>query len=695
MHVEGHRTAADVAARSGVRRARVLRLGVAALLGLAIAALAGTAPAAAAPTAPPGLVPTIDSPADGDLVLERTVDVSGTRPAGVEVTLTDPADGGPLCVVPAEASTDWSCRVTLPDGPRVPIRASADTGAGTTSDEITVAVLGPPFVRVPDGATDGTVAGLAYPGAEVDVTDHTGGSCAATAGTDREWSCRLSGGSGTERRVRATQSTGFSAPTHSTPSSAITVLVDLAAPAAPFVRSPRDGTALETGATTARGIGEPGAEVTVYEAGEQLCTTTVGGDGTWTCAIRVLGAGSHVLTALQTDTVGNISSPTAITVTVGDAAGSTGDDGSGAGGADGGDSTAPDADGGTANALEAGSSGAGASDWARATDLTTALPSATTASTLPWLGALVAALIAIVAVALPARLIPAAAGADNPAIHPAGRNRVAADFDRTPVVPIGRRVAIALSVVVASLLALITTPVADLEPALRTLLAIGVALAIVNSVASVLPALVMRRVPAAHARTVAAPAGIVLVAVASFLARVVGFDAVVLFGVVTRVRFDGQSPASVRIRVAVMRVAGLLVLAMAAWVALAFAPATTGFVPTLVADVLTVVTLSAATSAAALLVPLPHTAGRTIMNRSPLTWALLALGAAVLVALLVSARYAESALPVLAPALAAGLAVIAGVAAVVRLRRWRAARREDAARDEADAPRDAAAPAAR
>ena len=709
MPVERRRIAADTAARSGVPgadRPRRRRRTVGAALALTFAALFGaaalvSAPASAAPTAPtapPGLAPAIQSPADGALVLARTVDVSGTRPAGAEVTVSNPAGGGPLCVVAAEASRDWSCRVTLPDGPSVPIRATAESAGGTATEQITVAVLGPPFVRVPDGATDGTVAGLAYPGAEVRVVDDTGGACAATADASREWSCILSGGSGAERRVRATQSTGFSAPSRSAPSASLTISVDRAAPAAPFVRTPRDGARLDTGAATARGVGEPGAEVAIYEAGELLCTATVGSDGAWTCAISALGAGSHVLTTLQTDSVGNISNPTAITVLVGETAagGDAGDDeadapggtsertgagsGSGADPAEGSDDRDTDGTGGsssesadgTAGTVEAGAAG----DWSRATGLTTAVPGVATASTLPWIGALVAALVAIVAVALPARLIPARAGAASAALHPSGRNRAAAEFDRTPTVPIGRRTAIALAVSAASLLALITTPVAALGTALRTLLAIGVALAIVNVVASVLPAVLMRRVPTAQARAVAAPWGIVLVAVASFAARVVGFDAVVLFGVVTRVRFDGQSPAVVRGRVAVLRITGLLLLALGAWAGLQVAPAADDFAHTLVAEVLTVITLSAATSAAALLVPLPHTAGRAIMNRSPIAWALLALAAGVLVALLVSARYAQSALPVLAPALAAGLAVIAAVAVAVRLRRWLAARRD-------------------
>ncbi|WP_353810469.1 Ig-like domain-containing protein [Agromyces sp. SYSU T00194] len=708
MHVEGHRTAADVAASVGVRgggpRATVhgrrmplrRRIALAAsALALAAASALVAAPASAAPGDPPGLTPAIDAPADGSLVLDRTVTVTGTRPAGAQVTISNPSGGGPLCVVPAEPSTAWSCRVTLPDGPSVPIRASTDTAAGTASDEITVAVLGPPFVRVPSGATDGTVTGLAYPGAEVHVSDQTGGSCAATAGTSREWSCVLAGGSGAERQVRATQSTGFSAPRHSAASAPIAYRVDQSAPAAPFVGSPRDGTRLATGATTARGVGEPGAEVTLYEGGAQLCSTTVAGDGSWACAIRSLGDGSHVLTVLQSDAVGNISRPSALTLLVGDGAVAE-EVGTGAT-----DDPAADADGGTRATDGASSTDptasptpqivvaapfvddgapAAASDWSRATGLTTALPSAAATSALPWLGALLAAVVAILVVALPARLVPAGPGAARTAAHVAGRHHPADDYDHTPSVPVGRSAAIAACVVGAALLSLITTPVAGLATALRTLLAITIGLAIVNLVASVVPALVMRRVPPARARPVAAPWGLVLVAVASFLARVVGLEAIVLFGVVTGVRFDGHSPASVRGLVAVLRIAGLLALSGLAWIGVAALPSGTGATLTLATEVLTVVTLSGATSAAALLVPLPHSAGRAVMDRSPLAWGLLALVTGVLVALLLSMRYAESALPVIAPAIAAGLGVVTAVAAGVRLRRWVAERREAAPR---------------
>ncbi|GAA1229758.1 hypothetical protein GCM10009588_03090 [Microbacterium phyllosphaerae] len=63
------------------------------------------------------------------------------------------------------------------------------------------------------------------------------------------------------------------------------------------------------------GTGEPGATIVVRDdAGSVICSTTVETDGTWACVIPALDDRDQELSVTQTDRVGNVSTPVAVSI---------------------------------------------------------------------------------------------------------------------------------------------------------------------------------------------------------------------------------------------------------------------------------------------------------------------------------------------------------------------------------------------
>jgi hypothetical protein len=92
---------------------------------------------------------------------------------------------------------------------------------------------------------------------------------------------------------------------------------DVTPPIPPVITSPGDEDILNSEDVVFEGTGEPGAQVNIRdEDGNDLCTTKVQDDGSWSCKV-VLPEGNHTLEAVQTDPSGNESDPSiSITITV-------------------------------------------------------------------------------------------------------------------------------------------------------------------------------------------------------------------------------------------------------------------------------------------------------------------------------------------------------------------------------------------
>jgi hypothetical protein len=93
--------------------------------------------------------------------------------------------------------------------------------------------------------------------------------------------------------------------------------VDTAAPAAPVIVGPADGSTNGTGTVIVSGTAEPVSTVAVFEGTSQRGTAVADADGSWTLTLTGVGDGSHTYTARATDAAGNTSPASAgVTVTV-------------------------------------------------------------------------------------------------------------------------------------------------------------------------------------------------------------------------------------------------------------------------------------------------------------------------------------------------------------------------------------------
>ncbi|MFI5545267.1 Ig-like domain-containing protein [Streptomyces sp. NPDC051815] len=273
-----------------------------------------------APTAP-----VITSPADGSTTTDNTPAFSGTGDAGDTVTLTE--SGNTICSATVGTNGQWSCTPTTPlaDGPHTVLPTATDpAGNRTEGAPITVTIdataPGAPVITSPaDGSTSTdstpTFSGTGTAGDTVTLTESGNTICSATVGTNGQWSCTpttpLADGPHAILPT-ATDSSG-----NRTEGAPISLTIDTQAPTAPVITSPADGSTSTDTTPTFSGTGTAGDTVTLTEAGNTICTTTVGANGQWSCTpTTALTAGQHTILPTATDPAGNRTEGAPITVTI-------------------------------------------------------------------------------------------------------------------------------------------------------------------------------------------------------------------------------------------------------------------------------------------------------------------------------------------------------------------------------------------
>lgn len=602
------------------------------------------------------VAPTIDSPPADSFVGSGRTTVSGTREAGQEIQLLSPTGGDPLCIVAAGPSTDWSCtRVPLPSGPSVPLRVVV-TGQPDLAAEQTIEVLAAPSVSggpTGGGASNGVVRGNGYPNASVITELGSGQRCTSTADGAGAWSCTFGGhlASGPVD-VTAVQQTSFSLPSSSNSSAPVTLRFDVDAPAAPGLASPADSARVPLSGASYEGAGEDGATVTVFAGPYSVCTVVVSG-GVWRCTAGGVAAGSYQVRAVQQDPAGNMSggSP-ARTVFYGDeptpAPPSNGGDAGAVPGApptgdgEAGDGTTtappaqparpPDAAPPAPQALppvprpDAVVPPTGlAGGWNDPTQFTTAvLPPG---SAFSWLQAALLALGCLLLLAIPARLLSgtisrARAGRPLwPRAPIAGRNHPRDDFETAPTVLVNRWLVAGAALVSAATLVMLSGPVGSRPAYLRLLVAVMIALLVVNGVGALVPRWWGRQVLRLNASVTFLPRYLLLVGVSALASRVFEIHPALLFGLLGSVTIAADARPERRGQLAAVRAGSLILLAVAGWLALGVLPQATGFASAFGAEVANSVVLAAIGSAAIVLVPIGSTSGRSILAWSPPVWA--------------------------------------------------------------------------
>ena len=297
-----------------------------------------------APVAPsaPVLAPGSDSGIKGDDITNvATPILTGTGTAGDTVTLLD----GSVAVGSATVATDgtWSLQTialasgtnsltavqTDPAGDASPTSATLNVTVDTaTPSAPTTPVLAPGSDSgVPGGNdtndTTPTLAGTGTAGDTVTLYDGTTQVGTATVAPNGTWSVVSDTLPEGPNSLMATQTDA--AGNTSAASPALTVTIDTTPPVAPSepALSPASDSGSQgddiTNDTTPvlTGTGIAGDTVKVLDGSTVVGSGQVAMDGTWAVAMAPLAAGTHTITATQTDDAGNVSTASpALTLTI-------------------------------------------------------------------------------------------------------------------------------------------------------------------------------------------------------------------------------------------------------------------------------------------------------------------------------------------------------------------------------------------
>ena len=645
------------------------------------------APAPTEPPAPAAL--TIDSPGANAFVA-GSVTVAGTRDPGQEIRLLSPTGGDALCTVTVDGSAAWQCAgVVLPSGPAVELRAVVTDDSGLAAAH-TVRVLQAPTVTggsTGHSSSSGMVRGTGYPGATVTATLASGASCSFTVDASGVWACLLEGTvpSGAQQ-ITASQQSSFSAPESSPASDPISLTFDVDPPAAPVVTDPASGATLTT-AGPFSGRGENGATVTVFAGAYSVCSAVVAG-GVWSCTGSGVANGSYDVRAVQQDAAGNVSAgspPIRVTFAAATAAPAPAPTPTAAppvvpaptataqptptprpGSA----SPSP-RPGATADGND--QAGAGPPEltvpggWNDPTQFSTAVIPPWTVAQFPWLQAAMLTLGALLLLVVPARLLAGTitrARDGRPVFRShrfAGRNRAGEEFEVAPTLRVDRWVAYSGTVVAAAVFVLLSGPVSATPAYLRLLLAVALALVIVNTVATLVPQWWGSRALHIEVTTTILPRYLAVVAITALASRLFELQPALLFGLLGSVVVGAGPGAAQRGQLAAIRAGSLFALGLAALLIVGTLPAADGFLSTLAAEVANTVVLASIGSAVLVLIPIGNTSGRSILAWSPPIWAALTVPAFLTLFTLLSPmlpRWTGTGSAVLLWVAAAGFAVV-------------------------------------
>lgn len=614
---------------------------------------------AATPTPPPLDGPTITSPGSGSFIGSGSTTVTGTKDAGTGVQLQVGDGLEPVCILPQDDSTDWSCTIDLPDGGGLLITAVEVGSPETLSAQISVSALGPPTIT--EGTpSNGGVRGTAYPGATVTVRADSGATCSFAADSSGSWFCVLGEPLPTgDLSVTATQQASFSGNQRSDASAPIVLTIDRDAPAPPVMSSPTAGQAMPISAASYAGTGEEGATVTVFADSTSVCTAVVTG-GAWSCSGGGVPAGAHVVLAIQQDAAGNTSGASrAITLTFGDASAtpatpapsaspspSDGTEPAPAPGAPapGTQQPTPSPSGEPVPGAAPPSGGGGL--WSGTTPFTQTLASTIDGRGQPvwWLAALLA-LAAVALIAIPARLLATSIApwratiADRRRAAVTGRNRPRDEFERVPSVPLPSRTALAvITAVLAAGILMFAHPVSGQPAYLRLWFASLVAVVAINVVGLLAQLVVARRAGLGSMSVSVRVGGLVTVGIVTALSRLLALQPALLFALLTELRptrrpetHEVGSTASVETdsdaitpriagRLALARIAAAAGLGSIAWLVSALAGEPSGGAGAMLVEAVNLTAIAGIGSASIALLPLGPLGGRAMLAWSRPVW---------------------------------------------------------------------------
>ncbi|MFZ4894023.1 hypothetical protein ACL9RL_06205 [Plantibacter sp. Mn2098] len=622
------------------------------------------------PSPMPTEPPSITSPSDGSLLDGGSTNVTGTKAQGSAIQLSLGAGTEPVCLIPADDSTSWSCSVSLSDGPGRTLRA-VQTGADglTQTTQVSVAVLSAPVIT--SGAvSNGGIRGTAYPGAEVTVTASRGGTCTFPADASGSWFCVLEGGlTSGEQTVVAKQRTNFSGGASSAPSAPFPITIDLDPPPAPTITSPVVGTLMPLSGSVYSGAGEERATVTVFAGSTSVCSAVVAG-GVWSCTGGAVPEGPQLVIAIQQDPAGNTSggsqaftlrysanptgqnpssSPSAAPSPTQTAPGQPSTTPGGQGQAGGSPTPTPEqTQRPQAGGAVPSTGGGGQGPWAGATPFTGSLAGGSDGQSHPswWLAAILA-VAALLLVAVPTRLLASTFGptvrarAERRRMSVTGRNRAKAEFESAPSIRPPSTVVIAIATaVLASGFLILAHPVEGQPAYLRLWVASFAAIALINAAAIGAQLLAARFAKLGPVRVVPAPRWVIGIGVVSLISRTLGLQPALLLGLVFETKplapdsngtdeatthRHASAPLPERPAIAgwlgLSRIGAAALIGALAWVVSATTGAPVGAFQSFLAELVNVTAITGIGSAAIALLPIGSLGGLAVFRWSKGVWA--------------------------------------------------------------------------
>ncbi|MCQ4162595.1 Ig-like domain-containing protein, partial [Roseomonas sp. GC11] len=264
---------------------------------------------------------------------QSSVTVSGTAEASSTVEVLK--DGASLGTVTADASGNWTIAATLTEGSNsFTARASdlaGNTGVLSTAYAVTLDTAAPAAPSIssisPDSGTSstdkitsqGSITVTGTGPASATITLYSSGTQVGSTTSDSSgnWVVSLSGSPLAEGTHSLTARATDTAGNQGSDSTAVTVVVDSTAPAAPVLTAISPNTAVlpnmfytSAQALTLSGTAEASTTVTVLLNGSSIGSTTADGSGAWTLDISnvQLPAGVAQFTLRASDTAGNTGS---------------------------------------------------------------------------------------------------------------------------------------------------------------------------------------------------------------------------------------------------------------------------------------------------------------------------------------------------------------------------------------------------
>jgi hypothetical protein len=583
---------------------------------------------------------TIAASAANTFIGSNSVTVSGSADSGSTVAVSA-APGASSCTTTTTSTTattgdpnppgSWSCRLSsLPNGGAIVLTASQTVGGATSTDSVTVKVLGAPTLDGPGTfVTPGIVSGGAFTGATVTVlVNGSGGQGCTTVAVNSYWSCSMSAPSGGPYTVTAQQSkSGIGGP--SDQSAAQRVTIDKTRPAAPVVTFPKAGSRVLQQPITFSGTGEAMSFLNVYIDAIPVCGGSSDAAGVWTCTASGVADGVHAVQAIQSDLAGNYSDPSApIRVYFGPKAAvvapappvtPTSPP-----------LTQPAPEPTPATPVQPFVPGSGGpqptlqealTNWGTPTLFGSFLPTvADTVSEGSWVRGPLLAIAFILLVALPLRMLATTFRGrfHRPRTRLTGRNQVIPHTDDTATRHPWLVGAVPLAA--ASGFILVSVGFNGEVRFVRLLVAVGVGLAILNVVCVAVVARATSHAVRVSGRLTFLPMMLVAAAVSAILSRSTGLEPPVVTGVLIGVGFAGLIPARHRAIVNLAEVGSITVLAVLAWFAHSALGPVDGFWLSFSSETLATLCLAGLGSALILMLPVATLPGRVILEWSPVAW---------------------------------------------------------------------------